>query len=168
MKRIAYNGGPPKAKEKLEVIHSDISGPVNPSIDNKKYFITFMDEFSRKVWIFTLKSKSEAPDIIIDFFKYLNNQFKELSIKKFRTDGGKEYKNKKINKLCKEYSIEKLYSTPYNPKINEKAERINQTLVNMLLLHSYIGLVCLKIFGNTPLNKLAIFITKYHILETKT
>ena len=82
MKRITHNGEPPKAKEKLEIIHSDISGPVNPSIDNKKYFITFMDEFSRKVWIFTLKSKSEAPDIIIDFFKYLNNQFKELSIKK--------------------------------------------------------------------------------------
>ena len=137
MKRIAHNGEPPKAKEKLEVIHSDISGPVNPSIDNKKYFITFMDEFSRKVWIFTLKSKSEAPDIIIDFFKYLNNQFKELSIKKFRTDGGKEYKNKKINKLCKEYSIEKLYSAPYNPEINGKAERINQTLVNaaITLLH---------------------------------
>jgi len=53
-----------------------------------------MDEFSRKVYFFTLKSKSEAPDIIIDFFKYLNNQFIELLIKKFRTDGDKEYKNK--------------------------------------------------------------------------
>jgi len=49
---------------------------VNPPIDNKKYFITFMDEFSRKIWIFTLKSKSEAQNIIID--------------------GAKEYKNKII------------------------------------------------------------------------
>ena len=81
-----------------------------------------MDEFSKIVWIFTLKSKSEAPDIIIDFFKYLNNQFKKLSIKKFRTNGGKEYKNKKINKLCKDYGIEKLYSVPYNLEINGKAE----------------------------------------------
>ena len=30
MKRITHNGEPPKAKGKLEVIHSDISGPVNP------------------------------------------------------------------------------------------------------------------------------------------
>jgi len=166
MKRIAHNGEPPKAKEKLEVIHSDISGPVNPSIDNKKYFITFMDEFSRKVWIFTLKSKSEAPDIIIDFFKYLNNQFKELSIKKFRTDGGKEYKNKKINKLCKEYGIEKLYSAPYNPEINGKAERINQTLVNaaISLLH-WAGMS--ENFWEYAI-KQACYIYKYHILETIT
>jgi len=75
-----------------------------------------MNEFSRKVWIFTLKSKSEAPDIIFDLFKNLNNQFKELSIKKFRTARGKEYKNKKINKLYKEYAIENLYSASYNPK----------------------------------------------------
>jgi len=32
MKRIAHNGEPPKTKEKLEIIHSDISRPVNSSI----------------------------------------------------------------------------------------------------------------------------------------
>ena len=84
-----------------------------------------MDEFSRKVWIFTLKSKAEAPDKIIEFFTYLNNQFKDYTIKIFKSDGGKEYKNKKINKYCKENGIEKVYSSLYFPEINGKAEKIN-------------------------------------------
>ena len=67
-----------------------------------------MDEFPRKVWIFILKFKYEEPDIIIEFFKYLNNQFKELSIKKIlELMGAKNIKIRKINKLCIEYGIEK-------------------------------------------------------------
>jgi len=50
-----------------------------------------MDEFSRKVWIYTLKSKAEAPELIVEFFKYLNNQFEEYNIKIFKSDGGKEF-----------------------------------------------------------------------------
>jgi len=105
MKRIAHNGEPPKTKEKLEIIHSDISGRVNPSINNKKIFYYFYG------WIFkkSLDFHPEAPDIsIIDFFIYLNNQFKELSIKKIlELMGAKNIKIRKINKLCIEYGIEK-------------------------------------------------------------
>ena len=107
MSRKSHGGKTPKATKILEIIHSDISGPYNSSINNKKYFITFMDEFSRKVWIYTLKSKAEAPELIVEFFKYLNNQFEEYNIKIFKSDGGKEFKNKTVNKYCKENGIEK-------------------------------------------------------------
>jgi len=43
----------------------------------------------------------------------MNNQFKDYTIKIFKSDGGKEYKNKKINKYFKENDIEKVYSPPY-------------------------------------------------------
>jgi len=108
----------------FEVIHSDISGPYNSSINDKKYFITFLDEYSWKVWLFTLKSKAEAPDNIIDFLKYLNNQFENYKVKIFKIDGGKEYKHKKIRRYCKDNGIEKSFSSPYCQENNGKAERI--------------------------------------------
>ena len=128
MRRGSHKGQTLKAKELIEIIHSDISGLYDLSINNKKYFLTMLDEFSRKVRIFTLQSKAEAPDIIIEFFNYLNNQFKDYIIKILKYD--REYKNKKINKCCKKNGIEKVNSPLYFPEINEKAEKINNTLRN--------------------------------------
>jgi len=43
------------------------------------FILTFLDEYSWKEWLFTSKSRAGAPDIIIDFLKYLNNQFENQS-----------------------------------------------------------------------------------------
>ena len=68
MKRISHNKETPKAKEILEVIHSDIIGPISKSITGKRFILTLIDEYSWKSWIFLLASKSKATDIIINFF----------------------------------------------------------------------------------------------------
>ena len=45
----------------LESIHSDVCGPINPSSNGgKRYFITFIDDYTRKTWVYFLKEKSEA------------------------------------------------------------------------------------------------------------
>jgi len=49
----------------------------------------------------SVKSKAEVPEIIVEFIKYLNNQFEEYNIKIFKLDGGKEFKNKTVNKYFK-------------------------------------------------------------------
>ena len=98
MKRIPHKSELPEAKEVLDTIQSDISGPFNPSINNKRYFMTMIDVHSRKMWIFTLQSRSEAPELIVNFLKYLDKQFDDHKVKNFRTDGGNEYKSKKVNK----------------------------------------------------------------------
>jgi len=139
MKHSPHNGNNPKSNKILKVIHSNISKPYNSSINDKKYFITFLDEYSWKVRLFTLKSKAEAPDIINDFLKYLNNQFEDHKVKIFKTDGGKEYKNKKIRRYCKDNGIEKSFSPPYCPENNGKAERINQTIKNTAKIFIILG-----------------------------
>ena len=60
--------------------------------------MTMIDVHSRKMWIFTLQSRSEAPELIVNFLKYLDKQFDDHKVKNFRTDGGNEYKSKKVNK----------------------------------------------------------------------
>jgi len=51
-------------------------------------------------------------------------------LKNFRTDQGREYCIKKVEKFCIRNSIKKTYSPLYNPENNGKSERFNYTLIN--------------------------------------
>lgn len=42
-----------RAKKVLELVHTDICGPITPnSLGNHRYFITFMDDYSRRTWVY--------------------------------------------------------------------------------------------------------------------
>ena len=50
-----------KTVEKLQVVHSDLCGPMNEfSHARRRYFVIFIDDYSRKCWICFLKQKSEV------------------------------------------------------------------------------------------------------------
>lgn len=43
----------------LELIHSDICGPMSsPSLSGYMYYVIFIDDYSRKTWIYFLKAKN--------------------------------------------------------------------------------------------------------------
>ena len=68
-------------REPLQLIHSDICGPLEfPSISHATYFITFIDDFSRKSWVYFLKHKSET----FLNFNFLNPWLKMNLVKKIR------------------------------------------------------------------------------------
>lgn len=49
-----------RARKLLEVIHSDVCGPIETtSLGGAKYFITFTDDFSRMCFVYFMKSKDE-------------------------------------------------------------------------------------------------------------
>src|ERR1700738_1378054 len=48
------------ATKPLEIVHSGVCGPMNiTSIGGARYFVTFVDDYSRKVWVYTMKCKGE-------------------------------------------------------------------------------------------------------------
>ena len=48
-----------RAKKPLELIHADVCGPIKPSsLGKNNYFLFFIDDFSRKTWVYFLKQKS--------------------------------------------------------------------------------------------------------------
>ena len=50
-----------RATERLQFIPSDLCGPINPPSNSQiRYFISFIDDFSRKTWINFVLEKSEA------------------------------------------------------------------------------------------------------------
>ena len=77
-----------KAKEILEVIHCDICGLMSSSsLRGYVYYVSFIDDFSRKTWIYFMKNKDE---VFIKFkeFKSLVENHIENKIKTFRSDNG--------------------------------------------------------------------------------
>ena len=55
-KEISY-----KAWAPLEIVHTNICGPMQvPSLGGSIYFLTFIDDFSRKTWVYFLKYKSKT------------------------------------------------------------------------------------------------------------
>lgn len=92
-------------KEVLQLIHSDICGPINPvSNGGKRYFITFIDDYSRKTWIYFLEEKCEA-FVMFKTFKALVEKSMGKAIKILRTDRGGEYNSQKFASFCAMYGI---------------------------------------------------------------
>jgi len=121
-----------RASSKLQLIHSDICGLVNPeSNSGKRYLITFIDEFSRKCWVYFISEKSEA----LNMFK----RFKNLVEKKagslvgcLRTDRGGEFTSKEFNEYCSMNGIKRQLMAAYTPQQNGVAERMNWTIMNLV------------------------------------
>jgi hypothetical protein len=80
-----------RASQRLELVHADICGPIKPaSNSNKRYFLSFIDDYSCKTWIYFLHEKSEAFTM---FRNYKACVEKEIGahIRCLRTDRGGEF-----------------------------------------------------------------------------
>jgi len=62
-KRASWHASAP-----LQLVHSDLCGPLPVvSFSGCKYFLTFIDDFSRRTWVYFLKPKSEVFNIFLAF-----------------------------------------------------------------------------------------------------
>jgi len=72
------------------------------SFGGSRYFLTFIDDYTRKVFVFFLKSKDE----VLDYFKIFKNFVEkqtDLKIKKLRTDNDREYVNNEFKNFFIKY-----------------------------------------------------------------
>jgi hypothetical protein len=77
-----------KAEGVLELIHSDVCGPMpSSSISGYLYNVSFIDDYSRKTWVYFLKSKDEVFSKFKEFKALIENIF-ERNIKILRSDNG--------------------------------------------------------------------------------
>ena len=78
---IPFVKEPWRAKFLLELVHTNVCGPMDiSSVGGNKYFLTFIDDFSRKTLIYLLKSKDE----VFHCFKYLKHLLKDRVADKLR------------------------------------------------------------------------------------
>lgn len=97
-------------------MHGDLCGPIEPATaGGNKYFLLLVDDFSRVMWVYMLKSKDEALGVF-KCFKAKVEDGKEKRIRMFRTDRGGEFTSAAFKKFFEEAGIERQYTAPYTPQ----------------------------------------------------
>lgn len=112
--KISFKKGKHNSEEPLAYVHSDLWGSPNvtPSLSKCQYYISFVDDFSRKVWVYFLKTKDEAFSKFVEWLALVENQSGK-SLKALRTDNGLEYCNKVFDDFCKGKGILRHKTCPY-------------------------------------------------------
>ncbi|RZB60293.1 Ycf3-interacting protein 1, chloroplastic [Glycine soja] len=104
-----------RAKDLLELIHTDVCGPMRtPSHQNNRYFILFIDDFSKMAWVYFLKEKSKVFGVFKKFKALAENQSGKW-IKVLRSDRGKEYTSREFERFCEDEGIERQLTVAYSP-----------------------------------------------------
>lgn len=125
-KQTNYN-----ATKALELVHGDLCVPITPSTTaENRYVFLLVDDYSRVMWTYLLKTKNEAFEAF-KHFKALVEDGKERKIKTFRTDRGGEFCSKEFLNYCEENGINRHFTAPYSPQQNGVVERRNRTMIEM-------------------------------------
>nr|GFB53764.1 integrase, catalytic region, zinc finger, CCHC-type, peptidase aspartic, catalytic [Tanacetum cinerariifolium] len=107
----------------------DLCGPMRiASINGKRYILVIVDDYSRYTWVHFLRSKDEAPEVIIKFLKRITVLLQSPVII-IRTDNGTKFKNQVLKVYFDSVGISHQMSSVRTPKQNGVVERRNQTLV---------------------------------------
>lgn len=120
-----------KSKTVLEIIHSDVCGPMNTqSIGKKLYILTLIDDYSKYTVVQFLRQKSEVNQKIQEFVAMVKNKFNKKP-KILRSDRGGEYMSEQLLSFLKAEGIQTQNTAPYTPQQNGVAERKNRSLIEM-------------------------------------
>ncbi|KAI0507419.1 hypothetical protein KFK09_013544 [Dendrobium nobile] len=122
----------------LELIHMDVWGP-SPITSNQgfRYYIAFIDDFTRFTWVYPLRFKSDVFSIFSAFHVAIEKQY-ALPIKIIRSDGGTEFLNFKFQQHLRNHGIQHQISCPYTPEQNGLVERKHRHIIETTrtLLHT--------------------------------
>ena len=126
--QLPVTGGK-RAKEPLELVHSDVCGKIQtPSLGGGHYFLTFIDDNTRYVWIYILKNKDQVVEKFVEWKALVENSSGQ-KLKMLHTDNGGEYTSTEFIKYLKKEGVRHEFTVPKTPQQNGVAERMNRTLV---------------------------------------
>ena len=118
-----------RSTRKLQCVHSDVCGPMSTeSIGGKRYFVTFIDDYSRCCKVYFMRNKSKVFNKFKEFELCTTNEC-GLTIGTLRSDNGGEYLSDEFQSYLQSKGIHHELSAPYSPSQNGVAERINRTLM---------------------------------------
>jgi histone deacetylase 1/2 len=122
----------------FDIIHSDLwTSPVLSS-SGHRYYVLFLDDYSKYLWTFPIAKKSQVFSIFATLKAHIHTQF-ERDIKNVQCDNGKEFDNNFFWNFCESNGITFRFSCPHTSSQNGKAERKIRSINNImrtLLIHA--------------------------------
>jgi len=142
-----------KATRPLQIVNSDLMGPLKPRGYNfsakggGQYIVSFIDDFSNYAKSYDMKNKTQVHLYLETFIKEMRDELgnlkiselrviiendnvenDDIEISKLRVDNGGEYKTKEMDKLLAKENISLTFSEPYTKEHNGRSERFNRSL----------------------------------------
>ena len=131
MRNAPFENNRTKATEILEIVHTDLNGPhAIAGTHGEKYFLSFIDDYSKASRIYTIKSKDQVYECFVGYVNEIEN-LTGKTVKKVRCDNGKEYLNERIYQFIREKGIVLNTCPPYVHELNGTAERYNRSIMDM-------------------------------------
>jgi hypothetical protein len=96
-----------RAQRVLQLVNAYICGPMNmASTTDAKYFLLFIEDYNRKMWVYILKLKSK---VFNEFQNFKSLVEKELGchITSLRPDNGGEFYSEEFNNFCAKHGIKR-------------------------------------------------------------
>ena len=111
--KLPFNKSDSFSSAPFDLIHFDIWGPAPvPTEGGSKYFVIFVDDFSRYTWIYLLHHRSELVSIYQTFHKMIETQFNR-AVKVFWSDNAQEYNDKSFLSFLDSHGTLPQRSCPY-------------------------------------------------------
>ena len=124
------------------LFHSDLAGPFRVQTrSGKRYALILVDDYSRRIFLYMLRSPSDFLPLFKHFSSHLEAEFgRDKVIAQIKSDcDPRIYITNAFNQYCKQKGIYPVYSPPYTQALNGVAERTIRTVVEMartMLSHS--------------------------------
>ncbi|CAJ2678716.1 unnamed protein product [Trifolium pratense] len=127
--KVKFGVGVHKSTRPFEYLHSDLWGPASVSTHGGgSYFLSIIDDYSRRVWVYIIKNKSDTFEKFKEWHTLIENQTGS-KLKLLRTDNGLEFVSEQFNEFCRKLGIKRHKTVAYTPQQNGLAERMNRTLL---------------------------------------
>ena len=100
----------------LDQVHSDVCGPFSTvSTAKQSYFVIFINDFSRRCWIYFMQKKDQT---FLKFceFKALADKESRMKVKALRSDNSGEYISQQFKYFYTSKGIKRELTAPHNPK----------------------------------------------------
>jgi hypothetical protein len=118
-----------KKSERLELVHTDVWGPTQvSSLGGSHYYVTFIDDATRKTWVYCIRQKSDVFDTFKKWKDLVENETGKR-LKCLRSDNGGEYCSKEFDDYCSYHGIHREKTVPGTPQENGVSERMNRTIM---------------------------------------
>jgi len=128
--RGPFSDAPLRGAKPLELVHSDVAGPLVACYGGYRYYVVFIDDYTDWTTVALLRSKAEVFHRFVEWVKLAERAF-DAKVQVLRTDGGGEYVNKHLSTWTASRGILHHITPPHTPELNGKAERKNRTLKEM-------------------------------------
>jgi hypothetical protein len=138
-KRVRFfKVGKEKKSEKLELVHTNVWGSAQvSSLGGSRYYVTFIDDATRKTWVYCIQRKSNVFDTFKKWKALVENERGKM-FKCLRSNNGGEYCNKEFDDYCSYHGICREKTVSGTRQENGVSKRMNKTImepIRSMLLH---------------------------------